>query len=39
MKCSECRRTTGGCRNGKDFKASQGCFGVKHAKRNYGGKK
>lgn len=28
-KCQECRKTTGGCKNGQSFKESQGCYGPK----------
>lgn len=32
MRCKLCRQETGGCRNGKHFKESQGCYGPKHNK-------
>ncbi len=34
MKCKECRKETGGCKNGEHFKKSQGCYGPKHQKSN-----
>lgn len=33
MKCQLCRKETGGCKNGRSFKESQGCYGPKHEKR------
>jgi len=29
MKCQQCRKQTKGCKNGRDFKESQKCFGPK----------
>ena len=33
-KCRDCRKDTRGCKQGKDFKESQGCFGPKHQKQD-----